>query len=74
MALIEMVASAVSIPVIANGGAGRVADLRSAVREAGASAVALGSMVVYQAEGMGVLVNYPDRLELAKAMEPRDVE
>jgi cyclase len=29
-----------------------------------ASAVAIGSMVVFQAAGMGVLVNFPDPAEL----------
>jgi cyclase len=30
------------------------------VNDGHASAVALGSMVVYQQKGMGVLVNFPD--------------
>jgi cyclase len=59
------VSDAVSVPVIANGGAGAVADIGAAVKEGGASAVALGSMVVYQSKGMGVLVSFPDRNELA---------
>jgi cyclase len=42
--LIQRVASAVNIPVIASGGAGCYADMVSAVREAGASAVAAASM------------------------------
>jgi cyclase len=59
------VAEAVSVPLIASGGAGTVAHIGAAVKEAGASAVALGSMVVYQSKGMGVLVNFPDSRELA---------
>lgn len=61
--LVRAVAGAVEIPVIAHGGAGELAHLRQAV-DAGASAVALGSMVVYQKKDMGVLVNFPppDRL------------
>ncbi|MEB3220992.1 MAG: AglZ/HisF2 family acetamidino modification protein [Candidatus Sericytochromatia bacterium] len=58
--LVHAVASAVSIPVIAHGGAASVADIGAVVREGGASAVALGSMVVFQKQGMGVLVNFPD--------------
>lgn len=57
--LIRAVSAAVKVPVIACGGAASVADLESAVREGGASAVAAGSMFVYQRKGMGVLVNFP---------------
>jgi imidazole glycerol-phosphate synthase subunit HisF len=57
--LIRAVSGAVGIPVIACGGAGSVADLEMAVREGGASAVAAGSLFVYQRKGMGVLVNFP---------------
>ncbi len=57
--LIQAVGAAVKIPVIACGGAGGVADLEKAVREGGASAVAAGSMFVYQRKGMGVLVSFP---------------
>lgn len=57
--LIAEVSDAVSIPVIAHGGASKLSDLTQAVCEAGASAVAVGSMVVFQKKGMGVLVNFP---------------
>jgi cyclase len=66
--LVGSVTSAVGIPVIAHGGAGSVADIGKVVKEAGASAVAVGSMVVFQRKGMGVLVNFPDPAEIAKAM------
>jgi len=59
--LIKRVTDAVSIPVIAHGGAGCVEDIGKVVKQAGASAVALGSMVVFQKKGMGVLVNFPDK-------------
>jgi cyclase len=65
--LVRRVASAVNIPVIACGGAGKVEDFGAAVK-AGASAVAAGSMVVYQGKGFGVLVNFPDRRELDKVL------
>lgn len=58
--LIKEVAAAVNIPVIAHGGANTKSDIVRAVVESGASAVALGNMVVYQKKGMGVLVNFPD--------------
>jgi cyclase len=47
--------------VIANGGAGTITHLNEAIELVGASAIALGSMVVYQRKGMGVLINFPDR-------------
>jgi cyclase len=38
--------------------------------EAGhASALALGSMVVYQKKGMGVLINFPAREQLEKILK-----
>ena len=63
--LLKSVAESVLIPVIANGGAGNVKDIGLAVSQGKASAVALGSMVVYQAKDMGVLVNFPDKDALA---------
>jgi cyclase len=66
--LIKKVTNAVSIPVIAHGGAGSIADIGNAVHQGGASAVALGSMVVYQKKGMGVLVNLPDESQLKKVL------
>ena len=62
--LTRQVADTVSIPVIAHGGAGTVGHIGDVVKNGHASAVALGSMVVYQARGMGVLVNFPDKEDL----------
>lgn len=62
--LIHSVSEAVNIPVIAHGGASTVKDIGDAVKRGGASAIALGSMVVYQKRGMGVLVNFPETSEL----------
>lgn len=58
--LVRRVTDAVSIPVIAHGGAGTMEHIRQVVNQANASAVALGSMVVFQNKGMGVLVNFPE--------------
>lgn len=58
--LVEDLASEVSVPVIAHGGASDVDDIRAVIHESGASAAAVGSMVVYQKQGMGVLVNFPN--------------
>lgn len=62
--LIKSVADAVSIPVIAHGGCGNLEDIRKAVKDGNASSVALGSMIVFQKKGMGVLINFPDRDKL----------
>ncbi|HEY4942138.1 MAG TPA: AglZ/HisF2 family acetamidino modification protein [Rhizomicrobium sp.] len=62
--LVKSVTSAVSIPVIAQGGAGNVEHIEDVVKRGGASAVAVGSMVVFQKKGMGVLVNFPDQRDL----------
>lgn len=66
--LIQDINAAVSIPVIAHGGAGELEHIKHAV-DAGASAVSLGSMVVYQKKGMGVLVNFPSQRSLYELLE-----
>lgn len=66
--LTKRVAEAVSIPVIANGGAGNIQHIGEVVKTGHASAVSLGSMVVYQKKEMGVLVNFPDKQELEKIL------
>jgi cyclase len=64
--LTKQVTEKVNIPVIASGGAGNIDDIVDVVNNGCASAVALGSMVVYQAKDMGVLINFPDRDSLSK--------
>jgi imidazole glycerol-phosphate synthase subunit HisF len=66
--LVRSVAGAVRVPVIAHGGAGSLEHIAQVVGEAGASAVALGSMVVFQKKGMGVLVNFPDKAALTRVL------
>jgi imidazole glycerol-phosphate synthase subunit HisF len=56
--LISQVSKAVSIPVIASGGAGSVDDFKTATTH-GASAVAAGSMFVFQRPHRAVLISYP---------------
>lgn len=63
LALIQRVASAVPVPVIACGGAGNTDHFIDAVY-AGASAVAAGSMFVFHGRHRAVLISYPDRIEL----------
>jgi cyclase len=63
--LVRLVSGAVGVPVIACGGAGSRPELPGPV-EAGASAVAAGSIFVYQGRERGVLVNFPERDQLEK--------
>lgn len=63
------VAGAVNIPVIAHGGAGKLKHITEVVQQGHASAVAIGSMVVFQQKGMGVLVNFPDNKDLEGALK-----
>src|SRR6185295_6895761 len=48
LALIQAITSRVSIPVIAQGGAGTVVHIGQAVKEGKAAAAGVGSMVVFQ--------------------------
>lgn len=57
--LIKRVTEAVSVPVIAAGGARNVEDLKSAIVDAGASASAAGAMFVFQGKHRAVLISYP---------------
>ena len=56
--MIQEVSEAVSIPVIAHGGAGSVTNIGEALKS-GASAVAAGSLFIYQKRDSGILINFP---------------
>lgn len=62
--LIKSVSTAVSIPVVALGGAGKKEDLLDAFQNGCANGLAAGSLFVYQGAKRGVLINYPDKNEL----------
>ncbi len=66
--LIKSVTSSVNIPVIACGGAGKIEDFHTAVKEGGASACAAGSMVVYFGRNRAVLITFPEREKLEKIL------
>ena len=59
--LVQDVVNAVRLPVVASGGAGSLDDIKCAVEQAGASAVAIGSMAVFQGKDLGVLIKFPSR-------------
>jgi imidazole glycerol-phosphate synthase subunit HisF len=62
--LIRSISSSVDIPVIACGGAGNLADIKTAVKDGGASAAAAGSLFVFHGKHRAVLINYPSQAEL----------
>ncbi len=66
--LARRVCAAVDIPVIINGGAGSLTDVRRAVTEAHVSAAAAGTMFVFHGKHRAVLISYPSQSELAKAL------
>lgn len=68
LTLVREVADAVSVPVIACGGAGTLAHFTQAVSEAHASAVAAGSMFVFHGKHRAVLISYPSRADLERAL------
>jgi cyclase len=62
---IKRISQAVSIPVVALGGAGRIEDLIDGYRYGFANGLAAGSLFVYQDKRRGVLINYPQRTDLS---------
>ena len=68
--LIKMVSDAINIPLIVCGGAGEIGDIKKAV-DAGASAIAAGSLFIYQNRNRSVLINYPKDEELDEILPSR---
>lgn len=66
--LIRQVSDAVSIPVIACGGAGHVDHFAQAVDQGGASAVAAGAFFLFFGPRRTVLITYPGDRELVQAL------
>lgn len=66
LALIQTVSRAVTVPVIGCGGAAGYDDLPKPYFEAGASAVAAGSLFVFVGKKRAVLINYPMQDELSE--------
>lgn len=62
---IRQASSSLNVPLIASGGAGKLEDFKLAI-EAGASAVAAGSMFVFHGPHRAVLITYPRYEDLEK--------
>lgn len=64
--LVRTVADSIAIPLVACGGAGSLGDLRRALHEGGASAVAAGSLFVFVGKHRAVLITYPSSADVAR--------
>ena len=67
--LVKKIADAVSVPVVACGGAGNLNDVAKVIKQGHASAAAAGSIFVFQGPLRGVLISYPAYQELKKLLE-----
>ena len=65
--LVQSIASAVKVPVIATGGAGGICDLEKVLHQGHAHAAAGGSMFVYYGKLKAVLITAPSEKELTDA-------
>lgn len=65
-ALLKAISSSVSVPIIACGGASKIEDFSSVVSEAHVSAVAAGSLFVFQGPHRAVLISYPSADQLKR--------
>ena len=66
--LIERAAPASSVPLIAAGGVGSLADIRAAV-DVGASAISVGAFCVYHGPHRAVLITYPSYARLTELLD-----
>jgi imidazole glycerol-phosphate synthase subunit HisF len=64
--IMRQVADAVSVPLVACGGAGSLRHFHDAVHQGGASAAAAGSFFVFVGKHRAVLITYPAHGELVK--------
>jgi imidazole glycerol-phosphate synthase subunit HisF len=69
--LLQRVVKALTIPVVASGGAGRIEHFKDALA-CGASAVSAGSMFVFQGRHRAVLISYPSMAEMETINQQRD--
>jgi cyclase len=66
VALSREVCNAVRIPVIACGGASKIADMVAVIRDGHAASAAAGSLFVFQGKHRAVLITYPDEQTIAR--------
>ncbi|NQW41863.1 MAG: imidazole glycerol phosphate synthase subunit HisF [Bacteroidetes bacterium] len=66
--LLKSLTSLAKIPIIIGGGCGNIQHIADAVNTGKASAVAIGSMAVFQKKGMGVLISFPKSEAIEKLL------
>jgi cyclase len=59
ISIVRSISEAVTIPVVALGGAGKMADFKQVIDDGAASAVAAGSFFIYKGARRAVLISYP---------------
>jgi imidazole glycerol-phosphate synthase subunit HisF len=62
--LLRRVGAVTTLPLIALGGAGSLNDLKEAYNKGMATGLAAGSLFIYKGPKQGVLINYPDHINL----------
>lgn len=67
--IMQQLASSVSIPVIACGGAGSLQHMQQLAVQSGMQAFAAGSMFIYYGPHKAVLINYPDAATLRRTFD-----
>src|SRR5215467_3378500 len=67
---IRKVTDAVTIPVVACGGAGKLEDVNEVLDKGAASAAAAGSLFVFHGKHRAVLISYPSKQELEGTLQP----
>lgn len=65
---VKLVSGSINVPLIICGGAGDLSQL-SAAEEAGANAIAAGSLFVFHGKQRGVLINYPNESKLRQYLK-----
>ena len=71
--LVRQVSDAVSIPVIACGGAGSLEDFKQGFEQGRAHALAAGSLFVYHGPRKAVLVNYPSKADISRLFDKTEI-
>ncbi|MDC6362077.1 MULTISPECIES: AglZ/HisF2 family acetamidino modification protein [Flavobacteriaceae] len=64
--LIDLIRSAVSLPITVLGGAGSIEDIKEVINKYKVIGVAAGSLFVFKGKYKAVLINYPNREEKRK--------
>jgi imidazole glycerol-phosphate synthase subunit HisF len=67
--LVKKLSDAVTIPVVACGGAGKLKDINEVLDKGGASAAAAGSLFVFHGRHRAVLISYPSKHELEGTLQ-----